>query len=155
MAKVRLEPIYASGLMLLYTLQVSAFDDLFTYYQDIATSPATESYAKVKERFFKSNTSHFWILNEENNTIVGAVRVEDNDDAMRLGNIFVLPQYQKNGYGTEAVQLLEAMYPGRKWITETIYQEIKLLNFYRRLGYKETDLLININEKTTLIIMEK
>ena len=56
-----------------------------------------------------------------------------------LGSIFLDPQQQKKGYGRQAIQMIEKLYPKvRRWKLDTPAGSYGLHRFYESLGYVKT-----------------
>lgn len=75
----------------LWKMQIAAFQDLYTKYQDIETSPAIEPLEKVLVRLEQPYTYYYYIKVEE--AIVGAVRVIDTKEpkkCKRISPIFIM-----------------------------------------------------------------
>lgn len=70
---------------ILWEMQVEAFQDLYTKYQDTESSPATEKNDKVIMRFKQSFTYYYFINVDGVN--VGAIRVVDKKEAGKVEKI--------------------------------------------------------------------
>jgi len=93
---------------------------------------------------------YFIQLNSEN---IGHIRINAfSEDACRLSQMFILQEYQGNGYAQQAVKEIEALYPNAKnWILDTIKQEPKLRHLYEKMGYKLTGKETNIQDGMDLV----
>ena len=68
---------------------------------------------------------------------VGGVLVDSQDDKHYvLSAMFIAPESQNQGLGTQAIRLLEETHPtATKWSLSTAYCSHKSQRFYERLGY--------------------
>ncbi|MEG0295838.1 MAG: GNAT family N-acetyltransferase [Clostridium sp.] len=76
-----------------------------------------------------------------NDNIVGAINLYDlGNNSVRIGSIFIDPEYQNQGIGTEAMKFIENKYPNtRKWSLDTPYQNYRNHYFYEKHGYVKVD----------------
>lgn len=70
---------------ILWKMQVEAFQDLYTKYQDTESSPATEKNNKIIMRLKQSFTYYYFINVDGVN--VGAIRVVDKKEAGKVEKI--------------------------------------------------------------------
>lgn len=97
---------------------------------------------------------YYKILN--NSDIVGGIYVTKvSDSHYTLERIFVHPEYQNRGIGTQVIGMVEETYPSvKKWTLDTPSWNPRTNHFYPKLGYikiGEEDLkylIINLYEKT-------
>lgn len=138
----------------LFAIRKKAFQPLLERYQDFDTNPAAESW-ETFQSYYWENSDNFLI--QLDGVSIGVLRViKLSEDAYRLSSFGVLPEYQGNGYGQQAVQEMEKLYPQAKnWSLDTIKQEPKLLHFYKKLGYRQTGKEDQIKEGMDLVFFEK
>ena len=101
---VRLRRVGTEKAEFIWRMQVEAFSGLYAKYQDTETSPATETVSKVRQRLEQPSTYYYLIESED--TVVGAIRVVDQDDLSlpkRISPIFVLEQYRGQGIGSKTL----------------------------------------------------
>ena len=70
-------------------MQIEAFSELYTKYQDTETSPATEKYEDILFRFNQPETTYYFITAD--NVKVGVIRIVDCKDGVtrkRISPIF-------------------------------------------------------------------
>lgn len=74
----------------------------------------------------QDNTDYYLIKLENKNT--GAIRVVRlSPEECRISPMFLLPEYQGNGYAKQILKQVEFLYPKAKvWELDTIKQENKL-----------------------------
>lgn len=141
---------------LIWLMQVEAFTDLFTKYQDKDTNPANETVDRTIYRL-KQLETYFYLIQLDRN-YVGAVRVidEKNDKAKRISPLFVLPKYRNRGIAQKALWEVENIHGNKHWILETILEEKVSCHLYEKMGYRRRigDKKI-INSRMTLITYEK
>ncbi len=75
----------------------------------------------------------FLCLDMEQN-IVGTVTIKDNE----ICRLFVLPQCQKNGYGTEMLDYAEKIILG-EYFSITLDASLPAKRIYQKRGYKSTE----------------
>lgn len=139
----------------LWNMQVEAFQGLYAKYQDTDTSPATEKIDKIIARLEQSFTFYYFILDED--TIIGAIRVIDNQDGgtKRISPIFIMDEYRKKGYAQKAMLLAEEIHGNSNWELDTILQEKGNCYLYEKMGYYQTGKTEVINDKLTLVFYKK
>ncbi len=139
----------------LLQLQKIAFTELFNTYKDYETNPANETIEIIIERMKQNNSTYYFIAID---TIkIGAIRIVKSDEhTMRISPIFILPEYQGQGYAQEAMAMVEKKEVGiEKFSVDTIKQEPKLCYFYKKIGYKQLENEYPITPQMTLITFEK
>lgn len=137
-------------------MQIVAFQDLYAKYQDIETSPATETIEKTRDRLEQPYTYYYYIKVED--AIVGAVRVVDTKEAnksKRISPIFIMKEFRGRGYAQQAIQLAEEIHGSFGWELDTILQEKGNCHLYEKLGYKRTGETNVVNERMTLVFYHK
>ena len=119
-------------------MQVSAFAELLEKYRDYETNPASESLEKIQNKFSQSFTDYYFIM--LGNTKIGVMRVVRlSDTVCRISPMFILPEYQNNGYAKYALSAVEKLYPNvNEWQLDTIKEESKLCCLYEKCGYTPT-----------------
>ena len=122
----------------IHKMQVSAFTELLEKYRDVDTNPASESLEKIQNKFNQSFTDYYFIMLDE--TKIGVVRVVRLSDTIcRISPMFILPEYQNNGYAQLALSAVQKLYPNAdEWQLDTIKEESKLCHLYEKCGYIPT-----------------
>lgn len=144
---------------MLHKMQVQSFQTLLDKYQDYETNPGAENLERVQKRLKDKSCDNYFIKLDED--VIGAIRimkstVDTEYDTCKLKLLFILPQYQNNGYARHALLIAENYYPDvDKWELETIEQEKKLCHLYEKAGYKKTGKAERIKEDMDLIIYKK
>ena len=138
----------------LHEMQRRSFSQLLQKYQDYETNPAAESLEKTIERLQRAGSDYYYIM--VNGEKAGAIRVQRQEaECYRIG-LYVLPEYQGNGYAQQALSAIEALYPfAKSWNLDTIKQEPKLCHLYEKMGYRRTGKENTIKEGMTLVFYEK
>lgn len=138
-----------------WKMQVEAFSELLTKYQDYDMSPAAEPVEKVMARFEQPWTTYFFI--EAEGTNVGAVRVVDKKDGSRkrISPLWIMKEYRGRGYAQEAIKAVEAIYGQDNWCLDTILQEEGNLHLYEKMGYIRTGKTEKINDRMDIVFFEK
>ena len=140
----------------LWKMQITAFQDLYTKYQDPETSPATETLEKTIPRLDQPFTYYYFIEVEGVN--VGAVRVVDtkeSEERKRISPIFIMKEYRGRGYAQKAIQLAEDIHGSSNWELDTILQEKGYCHLYEKMGYRQTGVTKVINERMTIVFYRK
>lgn len=148
---INLVSISEYDLPLIQRIQKEAFKALYEKYQDRGTSPYTQSMATIKEKFYTKENYYFFLVKE--NETIGFVRVVvDNEKQIgKIAPIVIRPVFENNGYGSDCLLAIESYFCEIKiWKLSTIYQEAKLIHFYEKNGYRQLNIVENINEKMDL-----
>lgn len=139
---------------LIHRMQVIAFKPLLDKYQDYDCSPAMETLERTVYRISLPIADHWLILLNEQP--IGAIGIGRYEGSCKLKRLFILPEYQNQGFAQQAVRLAESNYPAdSRWELDTILQEEKLCHLYEKLGYRKTDKIKPIKEGMDLVFFEK
>ena len=89
--------------------------------------------------------------------IIGVIRIVKRSNTIcRVSPIFILPEYQGNGFAQIAMLSAEKMYPDAKlWQLDTILQEGKLCHLYEKLGYHRTGEVEMVQPGMDIVYYEK
>lgn len=138
----------------IYDLQIRSFKKLLAQYQDYDTNPGAEKLERTIQRLKELSTDFYFISVDERH--IGAIRICDLGEKCMLKQIFILPEYQGNGYAQKAIKRAETFYPNaKKWELDTILQEKKLCYLYEKMGYKKTGKVERIKDGMDLVYYEK
>jgi GNAT superfamily N-acetyltransferase len=138
----------------LYELQINSFKELLDKYQDYDTNPGAEKLDRTISRLNEPNSDYYFLQLDSKN--IGAIRIVRNDDLCKLKQIYVLPEYQGNGYAQRAIILTESLYPDvEHWELDTIKQESRLCHLYEKMGYIQTGKEQQIKDGMTLVFYRK
>jgi len=138
----------------LYTLQIKSFSALLEKYQDYDFSPGAEKIKKTRNRIKDVNSNYYFICLD--GIHIGAIRIVKSDTLCSLKQIYILPEYQNQGYAQQAIVTAESLYPKEsRWELDTIKQEAKLCYLYEKMGYKRTGHEEDIKENMTLVFYAK
>lgn len=139
----------------IHKMQVSAFAELLEKYRDYETNPASESLEKIQNKFSQSFTDYYFIM--LGNTKIGVMRVVRlSDTVCRISPMFILPEYQNNGYAQYALSAVENLYPNvNEWQLDTIKEESKLCCLYEKCGYTPTGKEEVIKDGMTIVYYRK
>ena len=140
---------------IIHAMQIKSFMPLLERYQDFDTNPAAEPLEKVIARINQSFTDYYIVNNS--GTPVGGIRiVKMENHRYRVSPIFILPEFQGNGFAQEVFRMVDRIYfDAITWELETILQEPANCYLYEKLGYKTTGKTKFINSKMTLVSYEK
>ena len=121
----------------LYDLQIKSFKPLLDKYQDYDYSPGAEKPERTIQRLSEDFTAYYFICLDEEK--IGGLRICDFGELCKLKQIYILPEYQDNGYAQTAIRLSEELHTNaRRWEVDTILQEDKLCHLYEKMGYYQT-----------------
>lgn len=136
-------------------MQMAAFSKLLEKYQDFETNPGAESLETIEYKYNQQCTTYYFIILDD--VKIGVVRVVTADGiTCRISPLFIMPEFQNNGYAQLAVNELERLYSkARCWQVDTIKQEDKLCHLYEKLGYKPTGKEEQIKDGMTIVYYEK
>lgn len=136
-------------------MQREGFAEMLAAYQDMDTNPALEPLSRIQAKLAQPFTFFYFILRGEE--AVGCIWVVDqeNEKPKRISPLFILPQYQNQGYGQQAIRLAEVAHGSTNWQLDTISQEPRNCHLYEKMGYHATGETIVINERMTLVVYEK
>ena len=139
----------------IHKMQIAAFQPLLDKYQDYDISPATETLERVQGRFAYDFIDQYFISLHNQN--IGYIRIRRLDEGIfKIVQIFILPEFQNNGYAQVALTQAESQYPqAKKWVLDTIKQEQKLCHLYEKKGYRLTGIEKNIKNGMDLVDYEK
>ncbi len=62
---------------------------------------------------------------------------EFGGDCIWIEDIFIEPEYRGRGYGTKFIEYVKEIYPNKILRLETEHENLKALNVYKNLGFKE------------------
>ncbi len=139
----------------IWEMQVEAFSELLSKYQDYDMSPAAESLENVMERFEQPWTTYYFISN--GNESVGVIRIVDKKDGSRkrISPIWIMPEHRNKGFAQAAIKAAEKKYGSNHWCLDTILQESGNLHLYEKMGYHRTGKIENVNDKMDIVFYEK
>ena len=149
---VRLEAATEADLEKILLLQKRAFSGQAVIYQDPNLPSLTQTLDDLRKEF---NEKAFYKV-VRNGTIIASIRCGIRDRALSIEKLFVDPDHQDRGIGTEIMGALESRYAGSvdRYVLSTGHKSARNLHLYGKLGYKETGRK-RLNENCDLIVMEK
>lgn len=152
---IKLKKANLSNCEEIHALQVKSFQALLDKYNDITTNPAAEPIEIIIEKMNQEFTDYYFI--QLQNINIGAIRIVRLDNnVFRISPMFILPEFQGNGYAKSAIKEAEALYPQAKvWQLDTIKEEPKLCHLYEKMGYKRTDKEEKLKENMTIVFYVK
>jgi len=140
---------------LIHKMQVLSFKSLLEKYKDKDTNPGAESLERIIERM-KQNFTDYYLI-RLNAIVIGAIRVvKIPENICRIAPLFILPEFQGNGYAQKAIEEVEKLYPqANMWKLDTIKQESKLCHLYEKMGYQTTGREEKLQENLTITYYAK
>lgn len=155
---MKIEPVLEHEIETYYKMQVESFLPLYEKYHDDETSPAKESFSRIKEKYYSPIRRYMFLVYK--GARVGAVCVCNKDpndnNIFFIAPIFILPQFQNQGLGYAFLQMLFNMFPyASKWKLDTILEEKANVHLYEKCGFVRIGEPHRINDKMTIIDYEK
>ncbi len=151
---ISLIPAERKDLHTVLQMQIEAFADMLSKYEDYDTSPANEKITDILRRFRQDGSTYYFITTGSEK--VGVIRVVDprNGAKKKISPLFILPEYRRQGYAQKAIEEVERIYGEQAWQLSTILQEDANCHLYEKFGYRRTGLK-EVNDKMTLVFYEK
>lgn len=82
------------------------------------------------------------------------VNTNDTETQARIAPIVILPEFEN--FGTLAMMMVEKEFDTvKERKLDTIIQETKLLNFYLKLGFKETGQFEPVKQNMSIVYLSK
>lgn len=152
---MQLIPVKENELSEVLHIQKRAFKKLYETYHDHQTSPYTQTFKRLAEKYHQSNNYFFFIVTSEK---IGFIRIVLNatQTQARISPIAILPEQENHGFGQQALALVEKHFSEiKRWQLSTILQEDKLVHFYQKAGYIQQKAVHPIQENMTITFFNK
>lgn len=81
-----------------------------------------------------SNNSKYYAY-ELNNSYIGFICILDLDTELEIIDVFVLPEFQGNGYGDRLLKYILDNYKDRNYFLEVNVNNEKAINLYKKNGF--------------------
>lgn len=135
--EVQLKPLCAQGLAQFSALHRDAFWPLWERYQDEG-NPAHTTAEQFADMMQAPDLDFYSILS--GSSPVGGIIVRRKEGLhFRLLRLFVDPAQQGKGIASQAIGLMEALYPqADAWELDTIAEETSNCHLYAKMGYRIT-----------------
>jgi GNAT superfamily N-acetyltransferase len=102
--------------------------------QRYGSGPPNHDSLEHTRRAIEQALSHKILCNGK--AIGGFVLFDQGSDHMRLGSLYLDPDYHNRGIGSQAIHFMESAFPHiRKWSLDTPYQNYRNHHFYEKNGY--------------------
>jgi ribosomal protein S18 acetylase RimI-like enzyme len=138
-------------------VQIRTFDDdSRRFFGEESGGPP--GYDSVDRQIEDIRSGHYYKMLDGERIIGGMNIFEMSDTHCYLGLIYIDPDYQDRGIGTQAIRFAEATFPAaKKWTTNTPAQATRNHHFYEKLGYVKVreELIEEDGESGTLFFYEK
>lgn len=135
---IRLEQAKADDLEAIISIQRASFKAVYDKYHD-EYDPYMEDEERIRWKLAERPNSFYYFV-KDGEEIVGFLRVQTNDEQTEawFGTAAILPKYQRKGYGSEGMRLLEKeLSTVHQWDLCTVFQEEPMVNFYEKCGYQK------------------
>lgn len=104
--------------------------------KEVSYNDITNLFDKYKEDYVisTSNNSKYYAY-ELNNEYIGFICILDLDTELEIIDVFVLPEYQGNGYGDKLLKYILDNYCNRNFFLEVNVNNEKAINLYKKNGF--------------------
>ena len=82
-----------------------------------------------------SNNSKYYAY-ELNNEFIGFICILDLDIELEIIDVFVMPEYQGNGYGDKLLKYILDNYKNRNYFLEVNVNNERAINLYKKNGFE-------------------
>ena len=83
-----------------------------------------------------TRAGRYYKILDDDRIIGGFILFDKGRGHMELGRIFVEPEYQNQGIGTQAIEFMEETFPqARRWTLDTPGWNKRTQHFYEKMGY--------------------
>jgi ribosomal protein S18 acetylase RimI-like enzyme len=106
--------------------------NLLNYY---TIQPLTQTLEELENEFDKHTILK--LVDKKDNVIIGSVRAREENERVYIGRLFVHPNFQNKGFGTNLLKTIESFYQGKTFELFTSSKSEKNLKLYVKNGYKE------------------
>ncbi|HHK5536811.1 TPA: GNAT family N-acetyltransferase [Bacillus mobilis] len=154
--EISLKKAIENDAAVLFQMQKDSFNPLLNKYKDYNTNPANESIEKTILRINNPNSNYYKMIIDSN--LVGAICISQKEIPYKfwISPMFIHPNYQGKGIAQKVLILIEKMFPEvRSFELATILEEERNCFLYEKMGYKRTEIIKKLNDKTTLIYYKK
>lgn len=154
--EITFEKATESDAAVLFQMQIDSFSSLLNKYKDYETNPANESIEKTILRISNPSNNFYKMIIDSN--LVGAICISQKElpYKFRISPMFIHPIYQGKGIAQKVLILIEEMFPeAQSFELATILEEERNCFLYEKMGYKRTEVIKKLNDKTTLIYYKK
>ncbi len=132
--------------------QIAAFHHDAVIYPGVGIGgpPGYDSVTEVLERIQQNECYKFV---DDGQCVGGMVIFDLGNGHFHLGVIFIAPDWQNRGIGSQAMTFIEQTYPAARWTLDTPTWAVRNHHFYEKFGY------VKVGEQhdgdTPLIVYEK
>ncbi|CAM3902316.1 MULTISPECIES: GNAT family N-acetyltransferase [Bacillus cereus group] len=154
--EISLKKAIENDAAVLFQMQKDSFNPLLNKYKDYNTNPANEFIEKTILRINNPSSNYYKIIIDSN--LVGAICISQKEIPYKfwISPMFIHPNYQGKGIAQKVLILIEKMFPEvRSFELATILEEERNCFLYEKMGYKRTEIIKKLNDKTTLIYYKK
>ncbi|MDR1539039.1 MAG: GNAT family N-acetyltransferase [Clostridiales bacterium] len=130
-----------------------------SYYSSYEEFPGCPAYETLNETLYIMNHpfgASYWMLID--NEIIGGIRVlwSINSTKFRLDSIFIIPDFQNQGFGQKFAKMVEKLYPTAvSWELNAIAEEERCIHFFEKLGYRREGSVYEANSLCNEVFMKK
>ncbi|MGN0598194.1 MAG: GNAT family N-acetyltransferase [Ruminiclostridium sp.] len=119
-------------------------------YEKFGDSPG---YGRSAQSFVDSMKNGIVKLICANGSVVGVLTAFQNNNSIYIGTFAILPEYQRKAIGTKALELFVKQYPCKRYDLDAPAENKHCLDFYGKLGFKET--ARRIDGKVQFVCLQK
>ena len=137
-------------LSLILALQKCAYQSEAKLVGDYSIPPLTQTIEGIAEDFNKGVI----LKADDNEEIIGSVRVHKIENATYIGKLIVTPLRQNQGIGKALLLAAEKIYPNKRYELFTSDRSVKNISLYTKAGYCEFNRK-PLNQNANIVFMEK
>ncbi|PGW05806.1 GNAT family N-acetyltransferase [Bacillus cereus] len=154
--EIILEKVTETDAEVIFQMQIDSFSSLLHKYKDYETNPANETIEKTIFRINNPSSNFYKVIIDSK--LVGAICISAKELPYKfwISPMFIHPIYQGKGIAQKVLILIEEMFPeARSFELATILEEERNCFLYENMGYKRTEVIKKLNDKTTLVYYKK
>ena len=101
-----------------------------------------------------SNNSKYYAY-ELNNEFIGFICILDLDTELEIIDVFIMPEYQGNGYGDKLLKYILDNYKNRNYFLEVNVNNERAINLYKKNGFEVLDIRKHYYKDEDAYVMSK
>ena len=152
--EVMLERANLDDAQSLLMIQKQAYEPSYKMYK-ANIDPHLEKIEEMKSKIMHTDGVYYKIMLD--GKLCGGLYVFKLEEGIyKIGNIYVLSEYQSKGVCTKAVAIAESLKPdATEWEADVPSDQQKNIGLFVKSGYKDTGRRVAINDKLTLAFYRK
>jgi ribosomal protein S18 acetylase RimI-like enzyme len=151
-SKMEIEKATFEDLPKILALQKLAYLSEAKLHNNYSIQPLTQTLEELENELNRNTILK--LIDNKNNEIVGSIRAYEENDRVYIGKLFIHPDYQNNGFGTNLLKTIETFFENKTFELFTSGKSERNLYLYKKLGYKEYK-RETISENMEMVYLEK